>query len=446
MSFAQWRLWFLEQLRPGTNAWNTPVVARLHGPLNIAALRGSLAIVVERHATLRTVFEPSDVLATPVVLADPPVQVPVVDLEREPAPELSVQRLVAEEVRRPFDLESDLMVRVRLLRLAPEDHVFILVAHHIACDGWSKGVLLEDLSAAYNAICDGDDPSLPDLPMTYADHAAWQRRWLTGENADRLSAYWRDRLAGHAPALALRTDRRRPPMQEFRGAVEWLAVPSALADAAAALARRERATPFMTVLAAFKALLHGHSGQDDLLVGSPAAMRDQPGTERIVGLFANTLVYRTDLSGEPSFRELVARVRATALGVYQHQGLPFDKIVEAVRPRRDASRNPLVQVNLRLEGSEPRLTLCGLRCEPVVIDPGLARFDLAIELGATEDGLAGYLEYNTELFEQPTAAALARDFVAVLAAAVASPDRPLADLEPMRAIRARGQARRWTSS
>jgi hypothetical protein len=387
-----------------------------------------------------------------VVLADPVVEVPIVELEPDETPELSVQRWVAAEVRRPFDLGSDLMVRVALLRLAPEDHMFVLVAHHIACDGWSKGVLLDDLGAAYDALCAGDDPSLPELPIEYADYAAWQRRWLTGENLQRLSTYWRDRLAGHAQALALPTDRPRPRMQEFRGAVEWLAVPSALANATATLGRGERATPFMTLLAAFKAFLHGHSEQDDLLVGSPAAMRDRPGTERVIGLFANTLVYRTDLSGGPSFRELIRRVRETALGAYQHQGLPFDKIVEAVRPRRDASRNPLVQVNMRLEGREPRLRLRGVRCEPLAVDPGLARFDLAIELGATDDGLSGYLEYDTKLFEQPTAAALARDFVAVLAAAVASPDRPLADLEPIRAIRAiRGirrisRAQQWTSS
>jgi non-ribosomal peptide synthetase component F len=189
-------------------------------------------------------------------------------------------------------------------------------------------------------------------------------------------------------------------------------------------------------MAGFMAVLHAQSGQDDLLVGSPAAMRNRPELERVIGLFANTLVYRTDLAGAPSYRELIGRVRETALGVYQHQDLPFEKIVEAVRPRRDPSRNPLVQVNLRVEGPEPRLALSGLRCEPIAVDPGIARFDLAIELGATDDGFAGYLEYDTSLFEPATAAGLARSFVAVLEAAVRSPDRPLVQLDPMREIMA----------
>ncbi len=190
----------------------------------------------------------------------------------------------------------------------------------------------------------------------------------------------------------------------------------------------------MTLMAAFKALLYAHSGQDDVLVGSPAAMRDRPELERVIGFFANTLVYRTDLSGSPSFRELVGRVRDTAIGVYAHQDLPFEKVVEALKPPRDPSRNPLVQVNMRVEGREPELQLRGLRATPLVIDPGIARFDLAIELGATDDGYAGYLEYDAALFDSDTAAAFARDFTSLLEAAVDSPDRPLATLAPVRQI------------
>jgi len=204
-----------------------------------------------------------------------------------------------------------------------------------------------------------------------------------------------------------------------------------------ALGRQQRATPFMTLMAAFMVLLHAHSGQEDMLVGSPAAMRTHPELERVIGLFANTLVYRVSLAGSPSFRELVDRVRATAVGVYAHQDLPFEKVVEAVNPPRDPSRNPLVQVNLRVEGREPELHLSGLRAEPIPFDPGIARFDLAIELGATASGFAGYLEYDVALFDRATAAALASDFIAILDACTATPDQPLNALPPILAISAR---------
>ena len=439
MTFAQWRLWFLEQFTPGTNAWNAPAVARLHGPLDYDALRASLSMIVERHATLRTTFVAPGGKPAPVVHTGVTVDVPVADVSpgTSETRESEVQRLIAEEVRRPFDLESDLMVRARVLRLGAEEHVLMLVMHHIACDGWSKGLLIGELCTAYDAITAGVEPTLPELTIEYADFAVWQRRWLSGDELDRLSAYWRERLAGHAPALEIRTDHPRPRTSSFQGAVQWIAVPGSLARGAITIGRQQGATPFMTLMAAFKALLHALSGQEDLLVGSPAAMRNRPELERVIGFFANTLVYRTDLSGQPSFRDLVGRVRDTALGVYAHQELPFEKIVEAVRPPRDPGRNPLVQVNVRVEGREPELKLRGIRATPIVIDPGIARFDLAIELGVTDDGFAGYLEYDSALFDSCTAAAFARGFSSVLDAVVQWPDHPLATLEPIREIAAR---------
>ena len=444
MSFAQWRLWFMEQLRPGTNAWNTPIAARLRGHIDAELLRRALTTVVERHATLRTVFDAPKGNPAPVLLPAPTVELPVIDapagLGATDAPtEEAIDRFVAAEVARTFDLESDLMVRARMLRLGPDDHVLVLVAHHIACDGWSKGLLIGDLCAVYDALRAGREPALPDLPIDYSDFAAWQRDWLSGENLERLTGYWRGRLEGHARSLDLPTDRPRPQTQAFRGAVQWLTVPGELARAAIEVGRRERATPFMTLMAAFKAMLYAHSGQDDVLVGSPSAMRVHPELEHLVGLFANTLVYRTSLAGRPSYLELVRRVRDTALGVYAHQDLPFEQIVQAVKPRRDPSRNPLVQVNMRVEGREPELTLAGVAVEPIPLDPGIARFDLAIELGQTDDGYEGYLEYDTALFDQDTAAAYAADFVAVLQALVASPERPIDELEPVQRIRGRGR-------
>jgi GNAT superfamily N-acetyltransferase len=443
ISFAQWRLWFLEQLRPGTNAWNTPLALRLHGPLDLDALRRSLQALVERHATLRTVFSAPGGRPVPLLLEDPYVELEVLDGEAlTGAPlELRLRAFLEDEVRRPFDLESDLMLRARLMRIEPEQHVLVLIAHHIACDGWSKGLLLDELGIAYDALSAGERPQLPELPIEYADFAVWQRRSLSGERLERLRSYWVARLAGAAPALELPTDYPRPRTQTFRGAVEWLAVPAHLAESVVALGRREQATPFMTLMAAFKALLYAHSGQEDVLVGSPAAMRTHPELERLIGLFANTLVYRTSLAGGPSFRELLRRVRETAIGVYEHQDLPFEKIVEAVKPPRDPSRNPLVQVNIRAEGQEPELRLRGVRCEAIPLDPGIARFDLAIELGASNDAFAGYLEYDTGLFGQSTAATLAGDFLRIVDAAVSSPDASLDELEPVRGIR-RGESHR----
>jgi hypothetical protein len=438
VSFAQWRLWFLEQLRPGTNAWNTPMALCLHGPLNEAALRCSLQLLVERHATLRTVFPAPGGNPVPVLLPAPEIELPVIEAQNGDADSVCTMReFIDREVARPFDLESDLMLRARLLRIGPQEHVFVLVVHHVACDGWSKGLLLDELNVAYDAFSSGASPVLPELPIEYADFASWQRGMLSGATLDRLAEYWKERLAGATPALELPTDRPRPVRQAFSGAVEWISVPAPLADAALAVGRGERATPFMTLIAPFYALLHAHSGHADVLVGSPAAMRTHPELERLIGLFANTLVYRTDLSGSPSFRDLIGRVRATALGVYEHQDMPFEKVVEAVKPPRDPSRNPLIQVNMRVEGLEPALRFRDLVSEPVPVDPGIARFDLAIELGLTEDGYAGYLEYDAALFDSATAAMFATDYVEILESAVAAPDRALAELEPIRAIRAR---------
>ena len=417
ISHAQWRLWFLEQLRPGTNAWNTPVALRLRGHLDVEALRSSLEFLAQRHRTLRTVFPAPGGRPTPVVLNETRFELPLVEGRQE-----DVAAFVDGEVGRPFDLEHDLMLRGRLLRLSAAEHVLVLVAHHIACDGWSKGILLTELGHVYDALLDGREPTLPELPIDYADYAAWQRETLSGEALERLVSYWQARLADASPALALPTDHPRPPRQAFGGAVVWLRVPDGLARAISKLGREERSTPFMTLLAAFNALLFAHTGQDDILVGSPSAMRTFPELERLVGLFANTLVYRTTVAGAPTFRELVQRVRETAVGVYAHQDLPFDQIVQAVQPLRDLSRNPLVQVNLRVEGREPKLLLRDVVIERLPVDPRIARFDLAIELSADEDGYDGYLEYDTALYEPATAERIARDFLEVLETVVEAPD------------------------
>lgn len=437
LSFAQWRLWFMEQLRPGTNAWNTPIAARLRGPLDLSALRAAVARLVDRHETLRTAIAVRGGDPAPVLVAEPVVQIPVTDGRATAAADehVAIDRFVAAEVAKPFDLSSELMIRARLLRLGEEDHVLVLVAHHIACDGWSKGLLVSELGTVYDALSAGTEAELAELPITYADFASWQRGSLSGEKLDRLLKYWRARLEGHASALALRTDWPRPPRQALKGAVQWLSVPEPLAERTRRLGRQERSTPFMTLMAAFKTLLYAHTSQQDLLVASPSAMRTYPELEHLVGMFANTLVYRTNLADEVSFREVIGRVRATSLGAYAHQELPFEKLVEALNPRRDASRTPIVQVNMRVEGREPELSLRGLEVTPIRLDPGIARWDLALELGEAAEGYEGYLEYDTALFGAASAASYAHDFTVVLDDAVEHPDMPLAVLASVREIR-----------
>ncbi len=429
-SFAQRRLWFLEQLRPGTHAWNTPVVTTLHGSLDHGALRSALEVVIERHAPLRTVFEAPEGDPVPMVLRDPAIEIPVIDAGRvrEAIRPAAVRRLVADEVRRPFDLEHDVLVRARILRLGAEEHVLVLVAHHIGCDGWSKGLLVRELCTAYDALSAGAAVRLPPLPLEYADYASWERRYLAGPGRQELVDWWRRYLAGHAPTLALPTDHERPPSQAFLGSTVPANVPRPMMERAVEVGRQEGASAFMSMLAVFVATLHMRTGQEDILVGSPSAMRNHPEIEALIGFFANTLVYRTDLSGRPPFRELLRRIRTVALGVYAHQELPFDLIVAAANPPRDLSRTPLVQVNFRLEGAEPLLALEALHNVPVPIDPGIARFDLAVEVAPTPAGLAGYLEYDTALFERHSATRFSAEFTAVCAAAGAAPDRPLADL------------------
>jgi GNAT superfamily N-acetyltransferase len=438
LSSAQWRLWFLEQMRPGTNAWNTPVAVRIAGALDLELLRRALQLLIDRHDALRTAFASTGGIPHPAPPANLRIDVPVERPDGEP-PEAAIERFVAREIARPFDLTRDLLLRTSVLSLGPEDHVLVLVAHHIACDGWSKGLLLQELSLAYGALAAGTDPDLPELALEYADYALWQQQQLSAARAEKLADYWRTRLAGAPPLLHLPADHPRPVIQTFQGAVEWVQLPDALIEPLLAVGRAERATPFMTLMAAFVVLLHAHSGQDDILVGSPAAMRTYPELEHLVGLLANTLVYRTDVSGAPSFRDLLGRVRETALGVYEHQDLPFDRIVHAARPERRAGQNPLVQANLRVEGREPELALGGAEVTPLRVDPGIARFDIGLELAPADGGYEGYLEYDTALFSPETASRLVADFTAIVGACAEAPDAPLETLAPLRAIACPGE-------
>jgi Condensation domain len=379
------------------------------------------------------------VAGKPVQIIAPtrPLKLPVIDLTGMPAPQREAEalRLATADARRPFDLTRDLLLRPSLLRLGPADHVLVQTMHHVASDGWSIGILAHELAALYAAARTGSEPRLSPLPIQYADYAVWQRQWLQGDVLEEQLAYWKHQLAGLPARLELPADRPRPPTQRFRGALHWLAMPPELGESVLLLSRREEVTPFMVLLAAFQALLYGWTGQEDIAVGSPMAGRTRTAFEGLIGFFANTLVLRTDLGGTPTFRELLGRVREVVLGAHAHQEVPFEKLVEALRPPRDPSRNPLVQVNFRVQTAEPPyLQLAGLDCEPLRIDPGTARFDMAADVWLTAAGLKGYIEYSTDLFEAETIVRLAGDFEGLLRAVTGRPEARLSELDAFRTI------------
>jgi len=431
LSFAQQRLWFFEQLQPGLAAYHLPVALRLEGPLNRAALEQSLNEIVRRHEALRTSFDHSDGRPCQIIAPSLTLTLPLVDLQALPADQRAaeIRRRVTAETRRPFDLVHGPLVRGTLLRLGPEDHVGLLTLHHLVSDGWSSGILVRELTTLYAAFCTGAASPLPDLPLQYADYAQWQRQWLQGELLARQLAYWQTALTGAPAALALPTNHPRPAVPSFNGAHQSRTLPPALAQGLSALCHQEGVTRFMALLAVFQLLLSRYSGQDDLMVGTPVANRTRLETEDLIGLFVNTLVLRTDLSGDPPFRELLGRVREVCLGAYGHQDLPFDRLVEALRLERDASRHPLFQVMFVLHTAALQsIEQPGLKLSLVEGESEAAHFDLTLQIGDSADGLSATLVYNTDLFEADTISRLLGHFQTLLAGVIAAPDQRLSEL------------------
>ncbi|HEY2953461.1 MAG TPA: amino acid adenylation domain-containing protein, partial [Verrucomicrobiae bacterium] len=431
LSFAQQRLWFLEQLEPGCCAYNIPDAVRLSGWLDVAALEQSVSEIVRRHESLRTTFLCREGRPVQVIAPPRPVHLPMVELRQVPgrAQEIEVQRLVAHEARTPFGLARGPLLRATLLRLADDEHVLLLTMHHIVSDGWSMGVLFQELALLYKAFVQGKLPTLAELPVQYADYAVWQRDWLRGEVLERQLCYWRKKLTGAPAVLELPTDRPRPAIQSFRGATLPWRLPKKLSDSIKALARQEDATLFMALLAAFQTLLHRYTSQEDILIGSPIAGRNRAETEGLIGFFVNTLVLRGDLSGEPGFRELLRRARAVALEAYAHQDLPFEKLVEELQPERTLSHNPLFQVAFVLQNAPlESFDLPGLKLEPLPVDSGSVQFELTLSMEETEQGLKGLLEYNTDLFDAATMTRLLEHFQSLLEGIVAAPDQPISTL------------------
>ncbi len=430
-SFAQQRLWFLDQLLPGSPIYNIRQAVRVSGDLDVVALRCALDALVARHEILRTTFESEGGQPVQVIASVGHIDVPLFDLSalQGQAREAEEQRLIAEEAQRAFDLRHGPLLRCTLLRLAPREHVLLLTVHHIVFDGWSSGVFKGELGELYCAARSGVPASLPPLPIQYADYAVWQREWLQGGILEGQLAYWRRQLEGVA-VLDLPTDFPRPAVQTFAGAIEPLRIEAGLTRALVELGRSEGATLFMTLAAGFQALLSRYSGQEDVAIGTPIAGRGRSELEGLIGFFVNTLVLRTDLGGAPSFRALLKRVRGVALGAYAHQDLPFEKIVEELRQNRDLSRNPLFQIMFVLQNTpEVELRLSELEVQGMELGGNTARFDLALSMVEHRDGLEGYLEYNTDLFMPATAARLAAHFGRLLAAAVADPDCPVTHLD-----------------
>ncbi|MBD2128005.1 non-ribosomal peptide synthetase [Microcoleus sp. ZQ-A2] len=438
LSFAQARLWFLDQLEPGSSAYNIPAAVRLVGVLNGAVLEQSLNAIIQRHEILRTRFVLVDEQPVQVITPTLTVTLPVVDLQQLTDPEAEIQRLAAQEAEQPFDLTKEPLLRVTLLKLGETEHILLFTIHHIIFDAWSREVLIRELATLYESFSRGQSALLPELPIQYADFAYWQRQWLQGEVLEQQLTYWKQHLGGNLPVLQLPSDRlrrcplgnrARPPVQTFRGATQEFEVTAPLTEKLKQLGQSEGVTLFMTLLAAFETLLYRYTNQEDICVGAPISNRNRSEIEPLIGFFLNTLVLRTDLSGNPPFQELLARVRQVALDAYTHQDLPFEVLVEALQPERSLSHTPLFQVMFILQTAplEP-LELPGVTLTPLKMPGVTAKFDLTLYLRETEQGLTGAFEYSTDLFDEATIARMVEHFQSLLEGIVANPAQRLSEL------------------
>jgi acyl carrier protein len=431
LSFAQERLWFLDQLEPESTAYNMPGVYRLSGRLEIPALAAALGEIVRRHEVLRTLFCATEGRPVQVIGAAQPMLLPVVDLGGLVASDQQEEgrRLTGGEARRPFHLSRGPLLRACLIRLAGEEHLALLTMHHIASDGWSMEIFTREVSLLYASFLSGRPSPLADLSIQYADFAHWQRSWLTGEVLAEELSHWREQLAGAPPALELPTDRPHPAVQTFIGTSFEFILPRRLWAELRALCRREGVTPFMLLLAGFQALLSRHSGQEDVIVGSPIAGRTRLETESLIGFFVNTLVLRTDFSRAPRFTDAVRRVRESFLEAHAHQDLPFEKLVEALEPERSLSRPPLFQVMFLLQNvPQQSLRLPGLTLSAVGSESRTAKFDLTLGFVESGEELTGQIEYNTDLFDRPTVIRLSEHLLALLEEGVEEPGRKMSEL------------------
>ena len=430
LSFAQKRLWFLNHLEPGPH-YNDHFNLRFQGPLQVRVLQWCVDEIVRRHEALRTRFvmeqgEPVQKLAAPFSVPLPVIDLSTLpELERMPA----AMKLAVEEAQAPFNLQSGPLLRTKLLRLAELDYLLLLTVHHIAIDGWSRGVFLRELTTLYRAFAAGDLSPLAPLPIQYADFAVWQQQWMKDEVLIKQLSYWKQQLAGVPALLEWPADFPRPEKLSYLGARQLIRIPKALTEALAVLSQREGCTLFMTLLAAFQTLAARYTRQEDIVVGTPIANRNRAEIEGLIGGFVNTLVMRANLSGNPTFREVMARVRETALAAYAHQDLPFEKLVEELHPARNQSYHPIFQVMFIFQNAPmPVLKTANLSIQPFEIDAGAAKFDLTFNLEQTAEGLSGWIEYATDLFTADSITRFCGHYQMLLEGMVANVDQPIATL------------------
>jgi hypothetical protein len=431
LSFAQQRLWFIDQLEPGNIALNLSLSIGLKGSLNVKALEASFQELVNRHEVLRTTFTTLQGQPVQVISPNLSLELAVVDLQALPANERESKmlQLATAEAHQPFDLTKDTLLRVTLLQLAKSEYALLLTMHHIISDGWSVGVLVREIAALYEAYSSGKLSALPQLPIQYVDFAVWQRKWLQGGKLETQLAYWQQQLGGELPVLQLPTDFPRPAIQTFRGKRQQLVLPKSLSEQLKTWNQQEGITLFMVLLAALQTLLYWYTGQEDIVIGTDIANRNQAETKDLIGFFINQLVLRINLSGNSSFEDLLRQVREVALGAYTHQDLPFDKLVNTLNPLRNMAHAPLFQVKLVLENTQiPSLQLKGVNATPLRIEKKTTQLDLLWEVVETEQGIVVVLEYNTDLFLDQTATRMLKNFEILLNQIVVKPRAKLAEL------------------
>src|SRR5262245_23269046 len=440
LTFAQQRLWFIDQLAPGNRAYNVPVALCLEGELRIDVLEKSLTEICRRHEALRTTFSVFNGKPCQVIHRAEAVALPLIDfcelgdIERREGARL----LAAKVSTHAFDLTEYPLFRVLLVRTRPLEHILLFSTHHINSDGWSMGVLVREMTLLYTAYLNGEPPPLSEPPIQYADYAAWQREWLQGEVLERQKGYWLDQFEGIVPVLELPTDRPRPMIQGFRGARTFRRISPDLTKAVKGLSKQEGCTLFMTLLAAFGTLLSRYSSQDEVVIGTPIANRTQVEVENLIGLFANTLAIRIRPSSSKTYRELLAQTREATLGAYCHQDLPFELLVEQLRIERDLSHHPLFQVMFAFQNMpQEALQLPGLKMSLLTADSASAKFDLWLSIEESDDDLSAVLEYDTELFDGETIGRLLGHYCALLESATGNPNQRLGQIQILT------EAERW---
>nr|AAF17280.1 NosC [Nostoc sp. GSV224] len=449
LSFAQERLWLLNQLEPDNPSYNEQAALKLHGKLNVVALEQSLNKIIDRHEALRTNFRTINEQPVQVITDSLNLNVPIVDLSELPESEreIACQQLATTEANRPFDLASSPLIRASVVKLTEVEHALVLTIHHIVVDGWSIGVLMRELATIYSAFCNNLSPQLPELPIQYADFAIWQRQWLQTEVLQTQLDYWKQLLKNAPTLLELPTDRPRPPIQTFRGEIQYGEFSVELSEAIANFTRQEGATLFMTLFAAFVTLLYRYTDSDDIVVGTPIANRDRLELEGLIGFFVNTLVLRTDLSGNPSFQQLLSRVRQLTLQAYAHPDLPFEELVKVLQPQRDLSHTPLFQVMFVLQNAPiSEVELADLTISSLPAQSATAKFDLTLSMQNTATGLVSVWEYNADLFDASTIERMRGHFQTLLEGIVANPQEQISQLPLLTEIEQQQLLLKWNDT